>query len=689
MPLLDSNGVVGNVRVKVMATDCLDSNHSMHKSTRRAERGNMLILITAFTVICLALLFFALGFVRLVGSSSEQKTAIEAAAIAAARDISAIVIDTPDFGYIGLSDSAPTGSFTAAGDDYYLPVHSINTLIGTARLDYLIASQPGLDIPAWRELAATDLARARAASQDLIDTISNAINPGGTATNKNGQTIKPYQSAEDAYKQNLIRMTGGSSYVEGSMNLSLGAVEGSTCVPVPKPITADPSLDSTNTSSGCYKSYVNVPLGNEDFVFAGIGSSIKLVDLKRWVPSIEGLPYQFPTIVRAEAQQLVNNATGPDQILKSVACAQPASVFDPRPYPGALTISFPDGMPDGQEPITKPLDLYGPLLSQDSDESDYFDATPGDYPTSAGSQITPSTSWPIASDPKVLASSACKLAVYDWLRRAGTRADVDSVVGMHHTPFLPQGPDVPWPPDHPVGNIPRGIAHIYKFDTDGVIDYEGVEQKPFPYWVVSDRQNLVECFDVLTKGAEKFTVQPVPLAFTPLLQVPLGQVEFTGRYDLFVRIYSRKYGDPGGKHEGEPMDNNLVSHCKLKIHGEENRGFSSVYREFNGKGALRQGGLNLGIGAIPVLTPQDDFAYTWAGVLPVSLTPSVDNDPALYEKYDGSGPGVRPTYSQNGSVADIRFRRVVIGKDPTSTLLGVVGQVLVPIEKQQGYVGQK
>ena len=165
----------------------------------------MLILITAFVVICLALLFFALGYVRLVGSSSEQKTAIEAAAIAAARDISTIVIDTPDFGYVGLSDSAPIGSATSAGDDYYLPVHSINTLIGTARIDYIIASQPGLDVPEWRELAKVDLDKAKAAAQLLTDKIKDAIKPGGVEKNKNGDDVRPYDSAVQAYQQNLMR----------------------------------------------------------------------------------------------------------------------------------------------------------------------------------------------------------------------------------------------------------------------------------------------------------------------------------------------------------------------------------------------------------------------------------------------------------------------------------------------------
>jgi len=664
---------------------------------RRSERGNMLILITAFTVIVLALLFFALGYVRLVGSSSEQKTAIEAAAIAAARDISTIVLETPEFGWVGLSDSAPIGHATEAGDDYYVPVHSINTLIGTARLDHLIANQVGVDT--WRELAEADLVKAKAVSARLITEIRNSIASSASfGRNKNGQQVFPFRSAEAAYRDNLVRMTGGGTYVPNSLRLELGEVEGITCTPVPNPVGVDTTLNTSNSISGCYKSYVNVPIGDQDYVFAGIGNSIKLVDYKKWVPAIASLPYHYPTIIRAEAKQVVHQATTGDATLLSVACAQPASVYDPRPYPGALTLSFPDGVPDGGDDgvqkIEKPLDLYSSILSDPQDTCDYLSATPGDYPSTSGSQCLPTPgAWPLPGP--ILASSACKLAVYDWIRRAGTKADVDSIVGMHNTIFIPQGPDVMWPPmipghpppprQHP---IPAGIMHIYKFDTDGVIDYEAKELKPFPYWVISDQQNLAECYDALTRGAREFTVQPVPLTIIPGVMIPLGAVEFTGRYDMYVRIYSRKYGKPGGMHEGEPMDNGLLTMNKMRIISDGNVGKATKLRLFHGRGARGKSPplIGSGIGAIPTLMPQEDFRFKW-NIIDIA-GPDVDRDGEHYEKFDGSGPGMRPTYAENGSVADIRFRRVLIGRDPVSGVINLLGTVL-PIQKQQGYVGPK
>ncbi|HEY9784259.1 MAG TPA: pilus assembly protein TadG-related protein, partial [Candidatus Obscuribacterales bacterium] len=70
----------------------------------RRPRGNMIVMITALTAgVVIALLFFALAYTRMLGGNQEQRTAIEAAALAAAKDLSRIVIEDPNFGWIGLS----------------------------------------------------------------------------------------------------------------------------------------------------------------------------------------------------------------------------------------------------------------------------------------------------------------------------------------------------------------------------------------------------------------------------------------------------------------------------------------------------------------------------------------------------------------------------------------------------------
>lgn len=634
---------------------------------KRNEKGGMLVLVIAVILgIIMAILLFMLGYVRIVGSSAEQRTAIEAAALAAAVDISTIVINTPEFGYIGLSDSAPNGTDTVAGDTFYTPVHSINTLIGTARLDMIIAQQLG--VPEMEELAINDLVAAKTRADQLITVLDGAITTGGNGTDKHGNLVTPYISAETAYRQNQIRMTGSSNYILGSLQLSLGAIEGgsATNIPIPNPPGTDASLNNNNTVGGNYKSYTNIPFNGQDFVFAGISDSVKIVDHKKFTTSPSGVPYFHRTILRAEAQQQVDDSgLQKSSTLLAVACAQPASVFDPKPFPGALTVSFPDGMPDGTQQLTMPLDLYGPLLA---DASDYYRADAGDYPVDASSTIQADTSWPLTSDAQYLASNACVIAAYDWLKRAGTKADVSSVVGMHNTPFDAQGPPVPFGPGGILGTIPAGIVHIYRIDSDGLVSYQSKDQAPKPWYVVGQDQAFVESFDVLDDGAIPFTISPIslPSAFMAWpVTTTNASLEFTSSYDIYVRLYSRRMSTiSGGKHAGEPMDNTVTAKrpgiLRLSHLVPGRAAFETVFqgRGAQGKKWWKKGQVGFN-GAPPGLSAREDFPSLGA-------SGNLDTSPALYEKYDDSGGGPRLSYKTNGSVSDIRFRRVLRVDDDVS-----------------------
>src|SRR5690606_11371311 len=137
-----------------------------------------------------------------------------------------------------------------------------------------------------------------------------------------------------------------------------------------------------------YKSYVNIPVsaGGEttNFVFGGIGDSIKIVDNSRFRTTISGLPYQIPTIVRAQASQIING----DEVV-AAACAQPASVFDPLPAPGAMSVSCPDGqLPELNK--LKDIRTNAELAKKGTAEgADLFTAVNGDFPVDGGSMMEP------------------------------------------------------------------------------------------------------------------------------------------------------------------------------------------------------------------------------------------------------------------------------------------------------------
>src|SRR5579883_2106806 len=93
---------------------------SIPKRLKHRKRANVIVFMVAVSgTFLLAFMLFALSFARLLGTNHEQKSGIDAAALAAAKDLSRIVVDDPNFGLIGLSDSAPIGRGSIAGDNYY------------------------------------------------------------------------------------------------------------------------------------------------------------------------------------------------------------------------------------------------------------------------------------------------------------------------------------------------------------------------------------------------------------------------------------------------------------------------------------------------------------------------------------------------------------------------------------------
>lgn len=655
------------------------------RNSKRQAHGNMLVLVTAVTVgIVVAILVFMVGYVRLMGTQTERKTAIESAALTAAREMSRIVIQNDDFGMVGLSDAAPIGSDTSAADNFYTSVHSINTLIGTTLLDYIIADE--LNDPEMKILAMDDVTKVRQAADDLMTALQNSISSGGTGLDRDGNTVSPYAAAEAAYRRAQVRMAGASSYEAGSLQLSLGAVQGGLATNIPTPAGWSGSFPSTSTIANHYRSYVPINFDGQDWVFAGIGDSVKLVDNKKWVATASGLPYQHATIVRAEAVHNVNN-NGSNQKLKTIACAQPASVYDPRPAPGALLVSFPDGMPDGTCTMNSINDLYGPCLADSDDASDIYKSNGGDYPVDSGTTIAENNGeWPFPRDLLRKGANSCKIAVYDWFKRAGTKARVSAVVNMHSTAFAQPTPmRVSWPPGGTgTHTIPNGVTQIFRFDPNGNVTHQSKVIKPSPYYVISDEQSLIESFEVLTYGASsEEVIEPINLG--PPVNDPNGKITLTTMYDLYIRDFARKPGkSTGGKHAGEPLeDDPLVTYNQVDpVAGEGKMAFESVYA--SGQGARRRGrrsgsglhnrtGIGTGLGALPLILPQEDFAFFWNG-----SSMEIMRDPASYKTFP-VGSGMRLTYQKNGVVCDIRFRRQVRVDDSAATVL----------EHNIGYVGLK
>ncbi len=635
----------------------------------RSNFGRMKIsswgIIIAFGAAMLALIGTSM---RLFDRVALPPRPIDAAALAAAGSISDIVVDTPEFGFVSLADSPADGAGTAAGDGFALPVRGINTIIATSRLDLIIADK--LDQSLMEELAENDRKAALSAKDQLIVAIKTSLERNGAAKDKTGVSVNPFADAQTAYE----KANGDNKLAPNSLRLTLGSLNGgdATTVKIPEPQSSG-TVKVSDQVDGYYKSFVNVPYKKIDFVFGGIGKMLKLVPNSQWQAEIQGLPYQIPTIVKAEIVD--SDATGKTENVKEVACAQPASSRLPVLTKGALTMSFPDGpVPE----IGHPDDCYKleQLNSLESGSMDLLSAQSGDFPLDSDAAMAP-LKWPLtgtgAYEPT---ANVWRLALYDWIRGAGPTANIDSVVDMQKVQLDRAKPaNILWTASiergksaEPIEPISSGIAHIFEFDADGIVVYRSKAIEPYPLYVASDQQLYGEKF-----GAITYSTIGIREVFVPTTPTPKKLV-FRAVWDVYIRDNVRNLGPKaGGKHGGEPLCMPVLaaasSDTKLQAHRPETDRWLQQWspRPYEvtltadetpigvdqGKG-IGQGkgpgmvGINgqAEMGYQPLVACQSDFAEAMSPAAP-------------FVRPMPFGRGTRPTFATSGSAVDIKFRRQI------------------------------
>ncbi|HIA50879.1 MAG TPA: hypothetical protein EYN91_02155 [Candidatus Melainabacteria bacterium] len=604
----------------------------------RRQRGNMIALVGAICGgVLLALLLFALAYTRLLGGNQEQKTAIEAASIAAAKDLGCIVVKDDHFGWVSLSDYAPTGTLTKAPDGNYQPVYSINTILATIRLDMILGDQVSavcgnpVSMNTWKYLADQDYNAAMTSKNNLTALLQNSLLPGGDPNAKDiqGNLVQPYTSAENAYKQNNVRQNGGSAYVNGSLKLTLGCLDGGseTTVKVPQP-ESKASLGGANTQNGRYMSYVNYPYNGKNFVFTGAGNSIKLVDAKKFKATLP-LPYAIPAIVMAEADQKYfenGDTSKPARVIHTLACAQPACIPDPRPAPGLLTLDCPDN--NWPAIIAHIADLLSRTqMLNNINPAEIFTTQGGDYngPGSGGTLVGDGgSSFGSGSMPP---ASALAGAIYDWVRRGGNNVNIDSVVAFVNGTGLPGG------------KFNKNTLYKFVIDQNGVIQLSTTGAQKEPYLALSENQVYMDCGDALDEIDATTGNKKAPWA-------------------LYMKDQVRDWGDVlGGQHAGQPIPVNgtyiasnpadkwiaclpsALPDSAIAMNGNVGTVKLGEYGVM-GTGANHKNGGGTATTSLPVHN-LDDFAEP--GVLGLNFP-------------GATGGSMPPQYLQNGAAVTIRFR---------------------------------
>lgn len=587
--------------------------HSRTATIRRTSGSTLVLVLAILMGIVILILGFGLVYTRMLGSHQEQKTAIEAAALAAAKALSRAVIDDPDFGFIGISDAAPRGAGVAAADGYGLPVRSINSILATIRLDLIIADQ--INAPQLKQFAARDFDLARAAMDRFNTALEDAADQSIVLKDADGTPIDLYAEAIGAYQSNQVRMQGGASqFIPGSLKLSLGIVDG---IPtnVPCPLPADVAdVPDDQQRNGLYVAYRNIPYGDRDFVFCGSADSIGLVDYKQFRTELQGLPYALKTIVKAEADQKFESKDRLGQVtshtVHAAACAHPSCTRDPRPAPGAFVVSFPDGQ---ISELTRFLQLLNDP-GMGTVTMTLHTATIDDYPA-PNSKLISMPAQPILGNTPSIALVSNR-AFYDWLRAGGPEVSVQAARDMANS-VLP-----------PASSKTMGFMTVYRFGRNG-----GIDQKSYlmeNVYAANSHQQLV---GITTNK--------------PDLQSP--STGYT--YDVVISDQSYNLGKQrGGKHGGEPIvDQRLKSNTLINSSTAElplipvGNLLKPPRPQYGWEG--KAGGWGYGVWKM-LGAPGPFGRHNKAESL--SFMPSASNTGDL-----------RPTYQTNGVLVDIAFHKIV------------------------------
>ncbi|GEM_PF-4753723 len=394
------------------------TKRSRKRATGRNRRGSLLVVIM-LTLIGVAIFF--LGVIDLsVGltKANRKHYEVEAAALAAAQELSRLVIEDPYFGYIGLGDLAPTGSL-AAQDGEPLPVSSINTLMSAARNRLVIASE--LDNPTLVKLSLQDLKQAKRAARDLETALTEALKPSqkGKLKDRNGESIDVYGAAAKVLSQE----------VQNSFTLELGYLEGSgsTVSQAPKNF-ALAKINPNELDKGIYRPDKNYAYLNENIYFAAVGRQCALVPSQNF-RRIDG--NHIASIVRVTSKARIGLIAREELSgqVKLSACAQPQALGQ-KTIPGSFLLDLPQGKING-------INTLAALLHSQvatSREVPFMIPRNGDFPSNgAKSRISDSTeSLPSQnSQTETLSAPLSELiatAFHDWLRTGADNLDIDSVL---------------------------------------------------------------------------------------------------------------------------------------------------------------------------------------------------------------------------------------------------------------------
>ncbi len=444
---------------------------------RRANHGNALVLVIlaiAFIVVIGLLLF---QFQMLFLERQKAQSAAESAALEAATQLSRIVVDDSNWGYVSLSNHAASGKKTLAMDGEPLPVFAVNDVLATVRTEKLLANS--LNSAAMHEVADEDYAKSNQTCQSLQSALLDSVKCANKNkfTDYDGKSVSTYAAARKMFEKNFPDIARGKAKLT-DLTVSCGWLNnGSTTM------TPDPEKKKSGKSNHYYPSFVNLPVGEADFYFAGASERPVLVDSHRFQKP-DGKQFCSAVLVTAEVTYYKGadgsgspKAPTPSHTICVTAAALPPSA----PYQGAVgtfVVASPQGYVDKVDRLRSAIDL----VDFNKVSARHQLAAGGDFPVDSGSRLIDAP----ATKERTVARSTAE-AFFSWLRTNLGRASLASILDVMDQPFDGAG----------ISPDSTDLIVMYDFTRGGECNMAKYSNHGFRAQTLSDGQSLDLAFNIV------------------------------------------------------------------------------------------------------------------------------------------------------------------------------------------------
>ncbi|HEY9713460.1 MAG TPA: hypothetical protein V6C72_08310, partial [Chroococcales cyanobacterium] len=412
----------------------------------------------------------------------------------------------PHFGKIALSDYPPISKGLVAADGESLPLCGINTIVGTARLDLLIAERTGDANLLWA--AKQEALAAQEAEQRLQQALQDALaeRQGNDNTGPIDFEGKPVHLKQIARRLVTSNIPGSSDLCEIASELGYLSGGMTSQVPIPAPESMA-EVEKSARLSECYRAFVNVPAAGTDFYFAGLNKQASLCDRSQFIRADKT---RLSSIVRisVKVHDRIRTPFGEIGTMDAAACATPAASYSPGP-PAVFVLSTIFGLP------AKVSSIHDILRALDNNRQATIQIANGDFGKTPGASLVQYPSQP--------AASTIAHAVMSWLRTARLRPRIDATAAFFEQPLRETG------------------LTIFDFSASGQVIALYPQMDPFADDCVCDQQSAIGVFDAINDTRQWALVCH-------------NQIDRQGTVS-------------GGIHAGQPMAASAINWYELPIYG--------------------------------------------------------------------------------------------------------------------------